>query len=72
MLFRAKKLVAPKTLVEMIFRLLIGGSVACGAKGRRLGQIVPKAQPVGLGGEAGLAASIEEYHLMRTEEVSHA
>ena len=71
-LFRAKNLVPLKTRVEMIFSLPIRGSGASGAHVRCFGQIARKAPPVGAGGETGLAATIEEYHLMHAEEGPHA
>jgi len=71
-LFRAKKLLALKTRVEMIFPLPIGGSGASGANVRCFGQTVRKAAPVVPGGDTGLAVTIEEYDLMHAKEVSGA
>jgi hypothetical protein len=71
-LFRAKDLVALKTRVEMIFPLLVKGSGATGANVRCFGQIVRRVPPVGLKGESGLAATIEEYLLVHGEEASQA
>jgi len=71
-LFRAKKLLALKTRVEMIFPLPIRGSGASGANVKCVGQTVRKAPPVGPGGEIGLAATIEEYDLMQAREASEA
>jgi hypothetical protein len=71
-LFRGKNLIAPKTRVEMIFALPIGGSRASGANVTCFGQIVRKVPRVGPKGETGLAATIEEYVLAHAEEVSAA
>lgn len=71
-LFRGKNSVGVKTRVEMIFALPNRGPGAYGANVRCFGQIVRKAPPVGAGGATGLAATIEEYCLMRAEEASHA
>ena len=69
-LFMAENLVALKTRVEMIFSLPVVGPGACGAYVRCFGQIVREARPVAPGGETGLAATIEEYHLMRTDSAA--
>jgi hypothetical protein len=64
-LFRGKNLLAPRTRVEMIFALPTKGSGACGASIQCFGQIVRRAPPVIAGDANGLAATIEEYRLMR-------
>jgi hypothetical protein len=69
-LFRGKNLLAPKTRVEMTFPLPIRGSGATGANVTCFGRIVRKVPRVGPKGEAGLAATIEEYVLAHAGEVS--
>jgi hypothetical protein len=72
-LFWTQKRVALKTQVEMMFPLPIKGSGASGANVKCFGQIVRKVPRVGAKGEAGLAATIEEYLLVHAAQgMSHA